>query len=139
MPRVMTGGCLCGRVRYSAEAEPLLTPICYCTHCQKQSGAAFSVNVVVPRAALSIEGEPKTFEDRGASGRPVHRRFCPDCGSPVVSELDALDARPGVAFIKAGTLDDTGWLRPTAEIWCESEQPWVRQGGERRRFPQAAG
>jgi hypothetical protein len=113
MPRVMTGGCLCGRVRYSAEAEPLLTLICHCTHCQKQSGAAFSVNVVVPRAALSIEGEPKTFEDRGASGRPVHRRFCPDCGSPVVSELDA---RPGVAFIKAGTLDDTGWLRPTAEI-----------------------
>ena len=136
MPRMMTGGSLCGRIRYSAEAEPLMTAICHCKHCQRQSGTAFSIIVGVPRASLSMEGEPKTFEDRGASGRPVHRLFCPDCGSPVVSEVDV---RPDVAFIKAGTLDDTSWLRPTAEIWCGSEQPWVRQGEERRRFPGSAG
>jgi hypothetical protein len=39
----MTGGCLCGQVRYSANAEPAFVGVCHCKHCQKQTGSAFSV------------------------------------------------------------------------------------------------
>ena len=130
------GGCLCGKVRYSADAEPAFVGVCHCKNCQKQAGTAFSVVFGIPRPALSIQGTLKTFNDRGDSGKAVYRRFCPDCGSPILSEIEA---RPSVAIIKAGTLDDTSWLKPTMEVFCDSAQPWVSLAGERQRFPKMPG
>src|SRR5580765_9093163 len=108
MPQI-AGGCLCGKIRYSANAEPAFTGVCHCRNCQKQGGTAFSIVVGVPAAALSVQGEMKTFHDKGDSGKTVDRRFCPDCGSPIVTEVEAM---PGMAILKAGTLDDTSWLKP---------------------------
>jgi hypothetical protein len=127
----MTGGCLCGQVRYAAEADPLFTSICHCRNCQKQAGTAFSVLVAVPRAAIAIEGNVKTFHDRGDSGKPVQRRFCPECGSPIATEVATM---PDITFIMAGTLDDTSWLSPSVELFCDSAQPWVALKGELKRF-----
>jgi hypothetical protein len=42
MPQI-TGGCLCGVVRFSANAEPAFVGICHCKDCQKFSGSAFAV------------------------------------------------------------------------------------------------
>ena len=132
----MTGGCLCGRVRYSADAEPVFTAVCHCRNCQKQAGTAFSIVVAIPRAALTVTGHTKTFHDTGDSGQPVDRRFCPECGSPIVSEVAVM---PEIVFIKAGTLDDTQWLAPTMEVYCASAQRWVALAGEMQRFPQMPG
>ena len=77
------GGCLCGKVRYSADTEPAFVGVCHCKNCQKQAGTAFSVIMGIPAAALSVEGELKTYEDRGDSGQAVLRRFCPNSGSPI--------------------------------------------------------
>ena len=66
------------------------------------------------------------------TGQEVARRFCRECGSPIVS-LPA--AAPQVAFIKAGTLDDTSWLEPKLHVWCDSAQPWVALAGEAERLP----
>ena len=135
MPR-MVGGCLCGRVRYSAEAEPVMTAVRHCKNCQRQAGTACTVVIGVPKDALSVKGDLGTFEDTGASEQPVHWRFCPECGSPVVSDVDVM---PGLAFAKAGTLDDTDCLRPGVEVWCESMQPWVSLGGGMQRYPRMPG
>src|ERR671928_1595799 len=90
MPNIV-GGCLCGSVRYESEAEPVLTAACHCRHCQKQTSSAFSIFVVLPKGSLRIEGEPlAAFEDVGESGLPVFRRFCPKCGSGIVSEVCAM-------------------------------------------------
>lgn len=132
----MAGGCLCGKIRYSTEAEPVFTAICHCRNCQKQVGTAFSVIVGVPKPALSLTGELKSFADKGESGQAVYRNFCPDCGSPVTT---AVDAMPDLIFIKAGTLDDTSKLKPTMEIFCSSAQPWVAQGNETQKFSRAPG
>jgi hypothetical protein len=132
----IAGGCLCGKIRYSAEAEPVLTAVCHCKNCQKQTGTSFSVIIGVPTAALSVKGALKTFDDTGDSGKPVHRNFCPDCGSPITS---IVDARPGMSFIKAGTLDDASWLKPTVEVWCGSAQPWVSLAGDRQKFAKTPG
>ena len=118
----ITGGCQCGHIRYEARGDAVLTAVCLCSHCQKLTGTSFSILVGVPNESLSIKGQLKTFLDTGTSGKPVHRKFCPDCGSPIVSVVDAV---PGLTFIKAGTLDETHWLKPTVEIWCRSAQPWV--------------
>ena len=42
---------------------------------------------------------------------------------------------PTLEFIKAGTLDDTSWLQPTMEIWCETAQPWLAADPARQRLP----
>lgn len=97
------GGCLCGKVRYSADAEPAFVGVCHCKNCQKGTGTAFAVVVALPKPALSVQGNPKTFDDHGDSGQILHRRFCSDCGSSLFDEAQAM---PGVVMILAGTLDD---------------------------------
>jgi hypothetical protein len=120
----LKGSCLCGSVHYSIAAEPLLTGLCHCTHCQKLTGSAFSLNLAVPRDSVTVEGERLMhFDDVGDSGLPVRRYFCGRCGASIMSESDAI---PDVRFIKAGTLEDPSWLNPTLEIWCETAQPWTR-------------
>jgi hypothetical protein len=120
--QLISGGCLCGAVRYSAETDPAFTAVCHCRNCQKQTGTASSVIVGLPAGSLAISGTLKTFRDTGDSGKAVYRRFCPACGSPVVTDVEVM---PALTFLKAGTLDDAGWLAPVMEIYCDSAQPWV--------------
>ena len=82
-----TGGCNCGQVTYEFEGDPVATVVCHCSHCQRQSGGAYSVNLVMPEGQLTIDGELSVFEDRGESGDAVYvyRKFCGSCGSPIIS------------------------------------------------------
>jgi hypothetical protein len=123
MPRI-SGGCLCGAVRYESDAEPAMVAACHCATCQKNTGSAFSLNMGLPKDSVIITGPAlATYEDRsGASGRPFYRSFCSRCGSPISGHGDAY---PGIVFIKVGTLDDPSWVRPDAHIWCSEKQPWV--------------
>lgn len=130
------GGCLCGKIRYTSTAAPVMTAICHCKNCQKQAGTAFSVIVAVPKGTLSISGPLKTYNETGSSGKPVHRNFCPDCGSPITTDVEAM---PNLVFIKAGTLDDTSALAPTMEIFCSSAQPWTTRENKLQKFARAPG
>ena len=120
--REMIGGCLCGQVRYSANADPGFVGVCHCEHCQKQTGTAFAVLVGIPKSAISIQGRLKAFHDRGDSSQPVDRSFCPECGSPIVFEAAVF---PGFTFVHAGTLDDTSWLDPKVHVYCDSKEKWT--------------
>lgn len=125
---VRTGRCLCGQVTYELTGDLLATAVCHCDHCQRQSGGAFSVNLVAHESQLTLTGELATYVETGENddGEYVYRRFCATCGSPVVSEL-AQSA--GVLAVKAGTLDDRSDVRPTVEVWCVDRQPWVELPG----------
>jgi len=120
---VRTGGCLCGAVRYTVKWPPLAIATCCCTHCQKQAGSALSVVAFLKRDQLALTGELTTYEDRGASGDVVHRKFCGRCGSPVVTETPSATAQDMI-FIKAGTLDDRSGLAPSVHYWTNSAQDW---------------
>jgi hypothetical protein len=130
------GGCLCGKVRYSADAEPAFVGVCHCKNCQKGTGTAFAAVVALPKPALSVQGNLKTFNDRGDTGKTMFRRFCPECGSSVMGEAEAM---PNVVMILTGTLDDASWVKPAMEIFCDSAQPWVELGGGMQRFPKMPG
>ena len=123
-----TGRCLCGAVTYELDGDLIATAVCHCDHCQRQSGGAFSVNLVAHESQLTVNGELKTYEDRGERGDDVYvrRRFCAACGSPIVSELAKTT---GVIAVKAGTLDDRSTVQPTVEVWCVERQPWVSLPG----------
>jgi hypothetical protein len=135
MPQI-TGGCLCGKVRYTADAEPVFAGVCHCRNCQKESGSAFAIVIGIPQTALSVQGDLKTFEDKGDSGKAMLRRFCPHCGSTVMDEAEAL---PGVIMVQVGTLDDPSWVKPAMQIYCDSAQPWVQLSGEMQRFAKMPG
>ena len=131
----LDGRCLCGSVSYRCDAEPLVTLICRCEDCQRQTGSSFSILVGVPRAALQVDGDTlATYVTVGAdSGEERRRQFCSKCGSPIVT---LLAEQPELAVIKAGTLNDRSWLSPTLEIWCDSARPWlapIETGGRRAR------
>jgi hypothetical protein len=123
-----TGQCLCGQITYELEGDLLATAVCHCDHCQRQSGGAFSVNLIVLESQMAVSGTLSTFEDRGENGDAVYvyRRFCGDCGSPILS---ALVQPAGVIAVKAGTLDDRSDVVPTVQAWCEHKQPWVELTG----------
>ena len=123
-----TGGCLCGNIRYTLKAEPALTVVCHCTHCQKTSGSAFSTNLVIQRADIEFTGgEMAAYDDKADSGNTLKRSFCPKCGSSIMSESSG---RPGAAVLKAGSLDDPSKIKPAMQIWTRSAQPWVKLEGE---------
>jgi len=132
----IAGGCLCGKVRYSADVEPAFVGICHCRNCQKETGSAFAIVVGLPQPALSVQGDLTTFNDKGDSGNTLFRRFCPVCGSTVMEQAEAM---PDVVMVGVGTLDDSSWVKPTMEIYCDSAQPWVKLGGEMKRFAKMPG
>ncbi len=123
-----TGRCLCGAVTFELSGDLIATAVCHCRHCQRQSGGAFSVNLVAHESQLTLHGELTTYEERGENNDDVYvrRRFCGACGSPIVSEL-AKSA--GVVAVKAGALDDTSTVLPNVEVWCVDRQPWVSLPG----------
>ncbi|HTQ35200.1 MAG TPA: GFA family protein [Stellaceae bacterium] len=126
------GGCLCGKVRYSGEAEPIFMGVCHCTNCQKSTGTAFNAVVAVPKPAVSLSGAVSTYEGRGDTGNATYKYFCPECGSPVGEEAAIM---ADVLMIPVGTLDDPGAVTPAMQIYCDSAQPWALLGEGVQRFP----
>lgn len=122
---------MCGAVSYSLSAEPLFTALCHCRQCQRQTGSAYSVVTGFPGDALELHGPTGVFDDVGESGGRVARRFCPACGSPVLSELEAV---PGMVFMKSGTLDGFAALAPTVEVFCDNAAAFVSPVPGAERF-----
>jgi hypothetical protein len=132
----ITGGCLCGAVRYTADADPTSVTICHCTDCQKFTGAAFAALVLVTKDALTLSGTLKTFSSIGGSGNPILRHFCPECGSSIAEEPGA---RPGVLVLNVGTFDDPAVAIPGREIFRDDALPWVHIDGDLPRFAKRPG
>ena len=129
----VTGGCMCGSVRYEIEGEALAGFVCHCRACQYASGGAGANVVVVPRASLrQTAGEPRTYWSRSDSGAQVGRQFCEVCGTPVFSDLEA---QPDLVIVQVGSLDDPANYKPAANHWVESAQPWHRLDDDVPTFP----
>ena len=134
----LTGRCQCGAVRYEIAAAPTTVYACHCRDCQRQTGAAFALSMIVPRAALAIAaGTPREWVRPGAhaaSGTPTGCFFCGDCGA----RLYNLPSRyADLAVVKPGTLDDTSWLVPVGHIWTERAQPSSHIPADMINFPLA--
>ena len=57
-PDFLTGGCMCGAVRYRISAKPMAAALCHCNRCRPQSGSAFSTVIILKRSTFDLEGEP---------------------------------------------------------------------------------
>jgi hypothetical protein len=123
MPKSFSGGCACGEIRYRVEAEPILMGNCHCRACQRASGGAYSTAVVVPSAAVTIEGGPCWYESIAESGHVARRGFCGRCGSPLFA--DSSRSRGVAMSIKAASLDDPSWFVSQGDMWMRTAQPWA--------------
>jgi hypothetical protein len=117
------GGCLCGGVRYRFTGEPLAYYACHCTDCQRQTGSAFGLSMIVHREAVEVlRGEPRLFEVSMPDGRTKRGRCCPECPVRLWGEPVKL---PQLLILRPGTFDDPGVHEPFGDIWTQSARPWV--------------
>jgi hypothetical protein len=129
------GGCDCGKVRYRLEAEPITINCCHCHACQRQTGSAFAVNILIEAENVSLIGsEPQAVEYQTASGMGQANFRCPDCKVSVWSIYHA--AGDAAYFLRAGSLDDPGTITPNAHIHTDSKLPWVVIPEGDEQFPE---
>ena len=122
MTTPLTGGCLCGAIRYTVSAPVSGLRVCHCTNCQKTSGTGASVNAVIESRDFALtKGTPKRYIGKADSGRMLHRFFCGDCGSPIYSQRDTSPER---MVVRAGSFDDSSAMKIAAHIWTKSARPW---------------
>ncbi len=116
----LTGGCLCGRIRYSIEGPFGLVANCHCTMCRKAQGCAFATNAPVARRDFRVlQGAEFITEYESTEGK--FRCFCRVCGSPIYSHRVA---DPTVVRIRFGTLDGDPGVRATLHYAVDSKAPW---------------
>ena len=119
----LEGGCFCGTTRYRLISGPMIVHCCHCRNCQSQTGSAFVINAIIETERIELlSGEPivVTLESGGGGPHDVYR--CPDCLVAVWSDYGR---RPGLRFVRVGTLDDPTVLSPDVHIFTRSRQPWV--------------
>ncbi len=118
----ISGGCLCGAVRYLSTAAPITTRACWCRVCQYIGAGSGTVNTCFRTETFSVEGELRDYRSIADSGNVMHRRFCPTCGTHLFSEAES---RPHLIFVRVGTLDDPGAVRPAMTIWTAEAPEWA--------------
>lgn len=106
-------------------APPELVFACHCTACQRRSGSAFVVSLIVRDRDFRITRGTLAPQTRTAdSGRPLTHWFCAGCGTPILGATRG--AAPDLyQTIRVGTFDDVSGLRPTVHVWTRSAQDWV--------------
>ena len=120
----ITGGCLCGAIRYESSEAPVEAGTCYCRTCQKSTGSAFMVIASFSRTALRFtRGEPKLYR----SSSVMDKGFCPNCGSLLFDQylVRSPGFNPDMVFIQLGTLDHPEAVSINWHYGVETQLPWV--------------
>lgn len=123
MAETLDGGCACGAVRYRLAGPPMFVHCCHCLDCQRQTGSAFVINALIETDRITLlAGKPEPVPVPTDSKRPHDIHRCPKCQTAVWSDYGR---RPGLRFVRVGTLDDPTALKPDVHIYTRSKQPWV--------------
>ena len=117
---MLTGGCLCGAIRYDAGAGAYHESACHCSMCRRASGAPFVAWFSVPRANLHwLRGQPTRY----ASSAHGTRSFCSRCGTQLAFE----DERsPHEVDLTTCSLDEPERMPPQSHIYTDTQVTWVR-------------
>jgi len=116
------GGCSCGAVRYRLSSEPMFVHCCHCLNCQRQTGSAFVVNLLIEADRVEqLAGAPEAVAVPRDDGTAQKIYRCPECRVAVYSEYGS----PAILFVRAGTLDDPSQITPDVHIYTRSKVGWV--------------
>jgi hypothetical protein len=127
-----SGGCLCGKVRYETDADPLVGIHCQCRDCQKRSGAGHASFLAFPRAMMKMTGPLKFHEVKADSGNMSSLGFCTECGSHVTGGSSGY---PDMIPVMAGTLDEPGKFTPQLVAFSSRANAWDMLDPSLPKFP----
>jgi hypothetical protein len=121
MPELpLTGGCLCGAVRFELDAAPQSASWCHCTRCQRRTGAAASAQArAQPGSFWLLQGEEALREFKPADGWA--KVFCGECGSQLWSRSPD---EPPVMGIRMGAFDRDPGVRPSYRQYVDYAASW---------------
>ena len=122
----MTGGCMCGAVRYELASNPFDCGWCHCRTCQLNSGAPAMVFATVPVADLAWTNGADKLKAVPSSSFG-HREFCSECGTPLLMKVDH---QPKTIDFSDATLDDPNALAPGFHIFWSSKIAWFEPNDE---------
>jgi hypothetical protein len=109
-------------VRYRLTSDPLFTHCCHCLNCQRQTGSAFVVNLLIEADRMELladDPQPVDVPRDDGSHQRIFR--CPSCQVAVFSNY----GRPEVRFVRGGTLDEPREVAPDVHIFTRSKVGWV--------------
>jgi hypothetical protein len=95
--------------------------LCHCRSCQYSTSSAYYPFLAIAADSFNISGEYKEYLTTGDSGKPVHRCFCPNCGTFLFGHPES---RPNLRTVSASTLDDPTIFKPEIAVWLAEAQPW---------------
>ncbi len=116
---MINGSCYCSSVRYEIHGKLLFFANCHCPDCRKITGAAFSSVLVTESNGFKVIGDEHLVSYESSPGK--QRCFCRNCGSHLFSRIEQ---RPGMIFVRAGSLDDDPNLQPQQHFWTRYKAPW---------------
>jgi hypothetical protein len=118
----LTGGCMCGQLRFEV-AEPLLGAVfCHCKRCQRRSGAGVTTNALAaPGSFRVVSGKELVGSWDPADGGWI-KSFCSVCGSQLFA---ASRENPDLLVLRMGALDDDPGIRPGAHQYVGSAPSWA--------------
>jgi hypothetical protein len=118
------GQCHCGHITYQAEIDPNQVSVCHCTDCQVLTGSPYRVTAITSRDSVHLTNHaPKLYTKIGENGPKRAQYFCPECGSPLVTTGDGIEADEW--GIRWGSIRQRRQLTPKQQIWCHSAVPWI--------------
>ncbi|KAF3769226.1 hypothetical protein M406DRAFT_52535 [Cryphonectria parasitica EP155] len=122
----MEGGCSCGHVRYRLETAPLAVHCCHCTACQRESGTAFTIGLLIEASNLSDGGGAELIRARipQESGEIQTVSRCPMCFNAVWTEYASFG--PHIKFVRGGTLDRAWLVQPDVHIYLKSKMDFFK-------------
>lgn len=125
----LSGGCLCGDIRYRIDAVPVEALYCHCQICRRAHGAPVVAWLNVSLAGFAVTaGSPAVYRSSPA----VSRQFCGRCGTPLTWQ--SLD-NPLSIDVSIATLDDPATIGPSLHIWTESRIAWFETADQLPRCP----
>jgi len=129
------GGCSCGAVRYKLKASPLSVYNCHCKDCQRYSGAAWSMSMIVKEDDFEqLSGDTESYDRMADSGNVIAMYFCANCHTWLWNVPPA----GGIKVMRAGSLDNMDWAAPVGNIWTDSKAAWVEIDPGQTNFAKGA-
>ena len=126
------GGCACGAVRFTADADPIMVAHCQCGKCQKLSGGGHASFAAFPVESVKVTGKLTYWDYKADSGNTASRGHCPTCGSHVIGKTSGM---PNMIAIHLAALNDSSKISPAMVVYAAKGQAWDHLDASLPRFP----
>lgn len=133
MDRNLSGGCLCGAVRYDCSSSPSVVGHCHCEACRRSSGTGHCTHMAIAEDSFTVSGNVRFYDRAADSGNTVSRGFCPTCGAPVYSRNSGM---PGMVFPRVSSLDNPESVKPEFVVYASRAPSWDHVDPALPAFPE---